>query len=757
MPKSGGGWHSIWYTLAAAHRVGGLRRMFRALRTRNACKTCALGMGGQQGGMTNEAGAFPEVCKKSVQAMAADMAGRVRESFFDEFPFAKLERLTPRELEAAGRIVEPLYAGPGDAGYRAIPWDEALERVAARMRETTPDESFFYFSGRSSNEAAFLLQVVARLYGTNNVNNCSYFCHQASGVALKSVLGSGTATIALDDLDHCDFVMVLGANPASNHPRLMRTLMEVRRRGGTVAVVNPLREVGMVNFKVPSDPRSLLFGSRIADLYVQPHIGGDIALMYGIAKSLLERGASDAKFIDARSTGASAIGAQSTGASAIDAKFITDATEGWDAFESAVRAHAWSTIERSSGVARSDIEQLAQRYAQSKAAVLCWTMGMTHHRHGVDNVRMIANLALMRGMVGQPSAGLLPLRGHSNVQGVGSMGVTPALEARVFRAIEQRFGVKLPTSEGMDTLACVRRAGEGRVRFAWHLGGNLFGSSPDATAARAALAQVDMTVFLSTTLNTGHAHGRGRESLILPVRARDEESQPTTQESMFNFVRLSEGGPARHPGPRGEVSVIADVARRVLGDEPVDFTALAEHANIRRAIAAIVPGYEPIGDIDEKKKEFHVGGRVLHGATFATKSGRARFHAPAIPEPVCDRDAGMLALMTIRSEGQFNTVVYEEEDVYRGQERRDVILMSAMDIERLGLRTDERVTVTSDVGAMEGMLVRAFAITPGNAAMYYPEANVLVPQVTDAESRTPAFKSVAVRVTRSGRLPVLAR
>jgi anaerobic selenocysteine-containing dehydrogenase len=300
----------------------------------------------------------------------------------------------------------------------------------------------------------------------------------------------------------------------------------------------------------------------------------------------------------------------------------------------------------------------------------------------------------------------------------------------------------------------VQRAGEGRVRFALHLGGNLFGSCPDATAARAALGRIGMTVFLSTTLNTGHAHGRGRESLIFPVRARDEEAQPTTQESMFNFVRLSEGGPLRHPGPRGEVSLIAELARRVLGDAPVDFTALAEHANIRRAIAAIVPGYEPIAEMDASKKEFHVGGRVMHQGSFPTKSGRAHFYAPAIPQPVCDREAGALALMTIRSEGQFNTVVYEEEDVYRGQERRDVILMNAQDIARLGLKEDERVTVTSEVGAMHEVIVRAFDIRAGNAAMYYPESNVLVPQSIDQESRTPAFKSVAVRVTRSGRLPV---
>lgn len=731
LPSSAGGWRSIWYTIAAARRVGGVRRMIAALRSRNACKTCALGMGGQQGGMRNEAGRFPEVCKKSVQAMAADMAGRLRHGFFDEFPHERLMRLTPRELEAAGRIVEPHFAAPGDDRYRPISWDEALDRIGRRMRECDPDRTFFYFSGRSSNEAAFLLQLVARLYGTNHVNNCSFFCHQASGVALTSVLGSGTATVSLEDLDPCDFAMVLGANPASNHPRLMRTLMEIRRRRGCVIVVNPLREVGLVRFKVPSDVRSLLVGSEIASHYIQPHIGGDIAFMYGVAKGLLARGA-------------------------VDHAFIARATEGWEALRGEIESMAWESIERSSGVARGEIERVADAYARAKAAIFCWTMGMTHHRHGVDNVRMIANLALMRGMVGRPNAGLLPLRGHSNVQGVGSMGATPALKKQVMEALERRLGVQLPTSEGMDTLACVRRAAEGGVDFAMHLGGNLFGSCPDADAARAALGRIGMTVFLSTTLNTGHAHGRGRESLILPVRARDEESQPTTQESMFNFVRLSDGGPPRHEGPRSEVSVIASIARRAIGNAAVDFESLERHADLRRLIAEVIPGYEPIGEIDRTRREFHVGGRILHSERFSTPSGRARFHAVRPPSPVRGDDPASFALMTLRSEGQFNTVVYEEEDIYRGQERRDVILMHPDDMKRLGLEADDRVRVASDAGEWDGVLVRPFDIRPGNAAMYYPEANVLVPQETDPESRTPAFKSVRVRVTPSRRLPVVS-
>ena len=244
-PKAGGGWRAIWYAVRKSRQAGGLWRMYRALRSRNACKTCALGMGGQRGGMVNEAGRFPEVCKKSIQAMAADMQGRIGPRFFDELALEKLRGLTPRELEAAGRLVEPLIAGPLDSHYRAISWDDAIDRIVAKLKSILPDESFFYFSGRSSNEAGFLLQLFARIYGTNNVNNCSFYCHQASGVGLTSVTGSGTATVALEDLHRCDLLFVIGANPASNHPRLMSTIVEMKRRGGKVVVINPLRELGL--------------------------------------------------------------------------------------------------------------------------------------------------------------------------------------------------------------------------------------------------------------------------------------------------------------------------------------------------------------------------------------------------------------------------------------------------------------------------------------------------------------------------------
>jgi molybdopterin-dependent oxidoreductase alpha subunit len=726
---SGGGFPAIAYTLRKARESGGLLGLYRAMRSKNACKTCALGMGGQLGGMVNETGHFPEVCKKSIQAMAADMQGAIPPQFFQSFSRVELRGFSSKDLEAAGRLTQPLHAGPGDDHYRPISWEEAMELISGRLSETSPDRSLFYFSGRSSNEAGFLLQLLARLFGTNNVNNCSYYCHQASGVGLSSVTGSGTATVVLEDIETLgrdDVVMIVGANPASNHPRLMTTLMHFKRRGGKVVVVNPLKETGLVRFKVPSNLRSLLFGTRIADEYVQPHIGGDIAFLSGLARHLLEVGAADTEFVESH-------------------------TDGWAEFEAHISSLEWNEIVEASGVPRPTIERIADLYAIAPSAIFSWAMGITHHAHGVENVQMIANLALMRGMLGRPGAGLLPLRGHSNVQGMGSMGVTPKLKAEIFARLESHYSVELPTEPGLDTMESMVRAEEGSIDFALCLGGNLFGSNPDSAFATRALSAIDTVVYMSTTLNTGHAWGMGKDTIILPVLARDEEPQATTQESMFNFVRLSDGGDARHAGPRSEVDVIADLGSRVLGQTgPIDWDLMKTHRDIRRVIAAVIPGYEKIGSIDDTRSEFQITGRTFHEPSFRTDTGNAKFHVVEIPATNGGDDS--LTLMTVRSEGQFNTVVYEDEDLYRGQERRDVILMNRSDIERLGLSVDQRVTVRSSTGSVRGVHVRETDVRAGNAVMYYPEANALISRAVDPKSRTPAFKSTSVRVESEGRL-----
>ena len=721
---TGGGFRAVLYTFKKSREAGGLWKFWKAMRSKNACKTCALGMGGQAGGMVNEAGHFPEVCKKSFQAMVADMQGAVKPTFFETYSIPQLQAFTPYQMEHSGRLVQPVILEKGSQHFRPIGWGEAMDRIAAKLLRTDPNQTFWYFSGRSSNEAGFLLQLFARIYGTNHVNNCSYYCHQASGVGLASVVGTGAGTVKLDDMEKSDFVMLIGGNPASNHPRMMRTLMMVRRRGGKVVVVNPIVETGLVNFSVPSDPWALLFGAEIASTYVQPHVGGDLALVYGLMKRIKEMGAVDEAFIAANTTG-------------------------WKELAARLDAVPWNEIVEKSGVSKDQIDDIAAQYARSQRAVFAWTMGVTHHLHGAATVQAIAQLALLRGMVGRPGAGLQPIRGHSNIQGMGTVGVTPKLKEAVFHRLQNHFGVGLPTTKGYDTLECLDAADRGEMRFALCLGGNLWGASPDAAYAKRAMGKIDTVVYLNTSLNTGHAGGLGgEETIILPVLARDEEPEPSTQESMFSYVRLSDGGVPRHVGPRSEVEIISDLAQRVLGgaangrETPIDWRAMSHTSTIRQAIATIVPGMEQIADIDKTKKEFSIPGRAIDTPRFPTEDGKAHLFVHELP----DAPRG-LQLMTIRSEGQFNTVVYEEEDLYRNQTRRDIVLMHPDDITRLGLQAGGRCKITSTAGTMRNQIVSAFdQIRPGNVAMYYPESNVLVPKAADPLSRTPAYKSIAVEI-----------
>jgi molybdopterin-dependent oxidoreductase alpha subunit len=726
MPKprvdAGGGLAAIAYTLRKGREAGGLLRLYRRLRSRNACKTCAYGMGGQRGGMVNEEGSFPEVCKKSIQAVAGDMQGAIPGSFFAQHGVAELETWSPRRLERAGRLAFPVAWREGQTHFSRIGWDEALDLIAARMREARPEQVFVYGSGRSSNEAAFLMQAFARAYGTPHIHNCSSYCHQASGVALSRLVGSGTSTLVLDDLDKADLALVAGANPASNHPRLIVKLVELRRRGGTVIVVNPVRELGLVRFRIPSQPGSLLLGSDVSDLYLQPHVGSDVAAFKALLKAVVERGGLDRAFLEAH-------------------------VEGWEAVEKDVAAASWDALLAACGVPRPAIDRAAEALVRARRGVFLWAMGLTHHEHGVDNVSALANLALARGWLGREGCGLLPIRGHSNVQGVGSVGFSPALKTAFAKRMEEAYGIPTAAAPGLDTYASMVAAQEGRVQVALLLGGNLYASNPDSGWARAALQRIGTTACITTKLNEGHVHGRGRLHLLLPVLARDEERQATTQESMFNYVRLSEGGERAPAGEiKSEVEVVCALAARVLGPGPFPFEEMRDHRSIREAIGRVVPGYEAIGAIDATRREFQIAGRTYHEARFSTPSGKARASVP--PMPSFSVGPGELRLMTLRSEGQFNTVVYEEEDLYRGVTRRDVAFMNAADAAERGLREGDVVFVVTSIGRSR-VVVSFLDLPPGNLAMYYPEANAIVPRRVDPASGTPAFKSIAARVERA--------
>lgn len=715
--KIGGGAKKVLYTLNTLRQIGPIKAT-KALRANNACKACALGMGGQKGGMVNELGEFPSVCNKSVQAQSTDIQPEIPTEIFDH-QIDEIAELSSRELETLGRLNTPLYKTKQDDRYRPISWDEALEIAANRLAATEPDRSFFYASGRSSNEAAFVFQLLARAYGTNNVTNCSYYCHQATGVGLGSTIGTGTATVELADLGACDLIFVIGANPSSNHPRFIHQLKHCRDRGGQVIVINPAKEPGLVKFAIPKSPKSLLSGgSEIASHYVQPRIGGDVALLKGIAKAILE-------------------------ANAVDLNFIKEHTHGFDAFADDVRSTSWDALCSASGVSQEQIVETAQIYAQSKSAVFAWGMGVTHHTNGVENVESVAALALLRGMLGRPGAGLLPLRGHSNVQGVGTIGVKPVLAEEVIEKMEAHYGIRLPNRRGLDTMASMQEAARGGIDAAVLLGGNLLAANPNSTWATKALENIGFRLSLTTTLNQSHVMGvTPCEMLILPVTARDEEWEPTTQESMFNFVRMSDGGINRLNNVRPESVIIADIGERLLPTSPIDFSTFKRHRNIRNAIAEIVPGLEDLKDIDVAKTEFHVANRLLHTPHFRTPDGKARF--PKIEIPKSSGDDAPFMLATVRSEGQFNSIIYEEADSYRGTTTRWCVLMNRSDMRKMNVEDGALVSVRSEHGEMKHLEVRAFDVPRGNILAYYPEANAVTGTAVDPRSKTPSFKSTPV-------------
>lgn len=726
----GGGWKAVLSVLRYASKIGPVK-LLQTLKSKNACKACAFGTGGQNGGLWNEAKAGIEVCNKNIQAHLSDIREAIPAQTFFTRSIKELGMLSGKQLEDLGRLATPLYKKAGDEHFTIIDYDQALTLLVEKLLATNPQRSFFYASGRSSNEAAYLLQLVARLYGTNNINNCSYYCHQASGVGLTETLGTGTATVQYDDLNKADMIFVFGANPASNHPRFVKTLFKCRRRGGKVIVVNPAMEPGMVRFASPADWRSMLKGGEsIASKYVQPHLGGDIGFILGLAKWLLENNHIDEAFIDAHS-------------------------DGFVEFKNHVMQLEWSDLERCAGVTLDIISEVAQQYANAERVIFSWSMGLTHHQNGVANIETVVALALLRGMVGKPGAGLLPLRGHSNIQGMGSMGFTPKLKTAVENKIREKLGDLLPQQAGLDTMACMEAANRGDMDVAVMLGGNLLASNPQTEFATAALNKIAFKCYVNPTLNYSHVHGVDGEVLVLPIKVRDEELQYTTQESMFNFVRLSEGGFDRFPQLRSEVNLIQELGERLIDANKFDFGIFKSHQKIREFIGETVPGFEAIGKIDVSKQEFYITGRSLHSPAFATSSGKAKFACHDLPATrnsgIWRNEAGNheFRLTSVRSEGQFNSIIFDERDTYRGQNSRWVVMMNPQDMQLCGYSDGSLVTLLTAVGKMENVAVKPFNVRAGNIMVYYPEANVLIPRDSDVRSKTPSFKCVPVEVTET--------
>lgn len=708
--------------------------VWKTLFKKSTCLSCAWGAGGQHGGFSNELGETLQRCAKSVEAITAELQPAVEAHIFENQTIEQLQQLTSQQADSLGRLNSPLLLRSGQTRYEQVGWDAVYTVVEAAFRQP-PDRVASYSSGRSSNEAAFLLQLLLRALGSNHLADCSDLCHRASSVGLRTVFGTGTSLVSLESLRQADCVVLIGSNAPANHPRLMNELIKLRDRGGTVIVINPVREVGLVKFGSPAFPvKSLVPGSKIASLFLQPVPGSDLALLMGIQKSLIDRGDIDQAFLQAH-------------------------TENWEAVIHQAQAASWEQIVETCGVPQAAIEAAATAIHQAANVVFAWAMGVTQQAHGVETIFSIANTALMTGNVGKLGAGLMPIRGHSNVQGFGSMGVTNQLRDDLRVALEQILGRSLNRVPGYDARSLMEAAEAGKVDTLLCLGGNFYAANPDLHQAKQALAQVDTVIYLATKPNLGHFHGLARRNtLIIPVYARFEDPHKTTVESGNNYVRLNDAGTTHLPQADlvAEVDFLTELAHRLLGDTPVDWRKLQDTRYVRQLIAQTIPGYGAIAQIDDTRQEFTIAGRIFTTPEFPTPSGRAQMQPTLLPtltlpqrqdfEVPVEAPGVVVALITGRSYGQHNTVVYRTADRYRGMPHRHCILMHSDDVAEAGLRDHQRVTVQGDADKLDNIEIICGAIRRGAALMFYPEANVLMKAHIDPRSQTPAYKRVPVLV-----------
>ncbi|MEP0854568.1 FdhF/YdeP family oxidoreductase [Trichocoleus sp. DQ-U1] len=732
-PEMGGGLPVVQYWAEHTLSPEG-PKLWQTLLHKSACLSCAWGTGGQKGGFANELGETMQRCAKSVEAISAELQPAVSTHFFDSHSIAELQQLTSLEADRLGRLSFPVILREGKSHYERISWDEIYEISEAGFRKS-PERVASYSSGRSSNEAAYLLQLMMRSLGSNHLADCSDLCHVPSTVGLKQMFGSGTSMVSLDSLKKADCVVLIGSNAPANHPRLMNELIELRDRGGKVIVVNPVIEVGLVKFASPAFPlKSLFTGSEISSLYLQPIPGSDVALFIGIQKALIER-------------------------NLIQTDYLCAHAEGWEAVVDYAGSISWDAIAQTCGVSQQEIEVAAELIASSKGVVFAWAMGATQQENGVDNIYAIANTALLTGNAGKEGGGTMPIRGHSNVQGFGSMGVTVQLKKEIQEALEKLLGRSLNRNPGYRARDLIDAADAGKVDTLICLGGNLYAANPDLNQAKRALSNIETIIYLATKPNLGQFHGLAKKNtIIIPVFNRFENPHQTTTESGNNFVRLNDVGKTHLKDAYliSEVEFLTQLAHCILGSDPVDWRKLQDTKYVRQLIAKTIPGFEQMATIDETKEEFTIAGRIFNEPKFATPSGKANMFVTPLPElhlPEAKEfgvtestQSIVLALMTGRSYSQHNTVVYKQGDKYRGMPHRNCILMNPSDAKQAGWQEHQRVTVQGDAGKLENVEIIFGAVRQGAAMMFYPEVNIIFKARIDKQSGIPAFKRVPVVV-----------
>lgn len=694
-----------------------------------------------------------EFCENGAKAVSWEATSkRTTPEFFAAHTVTELWERSALHLEGEGRLTHPMKYEPTTDTYQPIEWETAFREIGEHLRSyEDPDSVEFYTSGRASNEAAFLWQLFAREYGTNNFPDCSNMCHEPTSVGLPESIGVGKGTVELEDFDHCDLVLCIGHNPGTNHPRMLGTLREVSKRGATIVAINPLRERGLERFTSPQSPIEMLSMSstELASTYYKVRVGGDAAMLKGVMKILLTL------HEEALSEGKPGV---------IDEAFISEHTEGFDALKADLESTDWAHILKVSGMAREEIQHIARLYASAERTIICYGMGITQHQYGTQNVQQIANLLLMRGNIGKPGAGICPLRGHSNVQGDRTVGITEIPPQSLLDSIEKVFGFRPPQEHGHGAVEAIKAMRDGKAKALLCLGGNLAEAISDPQVTFPAMRNLDLVVHMATKLNRSHLL-LGKHNYLLPVLGRTETdvqatgAQSVTVEDSMSMVHASRGSlnPAS-PHLKSEPALVASLAKATLPDSVVDWSAMvADYSRIRDAIEAVFPAFE---NFNERIK--HPGGFRLHNAAservWLTPSGRAQFKVmQGINEDPRSLKCHDLVLTTLRSHDQYNTTLYGLNDRYRGVTgRRDVLFINAEEAEKRELRVGDRVDLMAldpegnpTSRQMKNLTIVIIDMAPGSVGAYYPEANVMVPLDShDTKSGIPAYKSIPIAMTR---------
>ncbi|EON78336.1 Putative formate dehydrogenase oxidoreductase protein [Lunatimonas lonarensis] len=691
----------------------------------------------------DEVSSVAEYCENGAKAVAWEITkNHVDRRFFQQNSVLALLEKDDHWLEKQGRITEPLILKPGSSHYEAISWEAAFNEISNHLKALdSPDQSIWYTSGRTSNEAAFIYQTFVRMLGTNNLPDCSNMCHEASGVALKQTLGIGKASVTLSDIQQAEVLMVMGQNPGTNAPRMLTELQKLKKSGGKIIAVNPLPEAGLMAFRHPQKPWEWVGSpTSLQDLFLPVQINGDQAFLLAIQKLLWEE-------------------EQKHPGTVFDHAFIRSYTKGYDALIAHLDSLSLDELIRASGLKEAEIREAASLMMHSRRIIIAWAMGITQQRNAESTIREIVNLLLLKGAMGKPGAGTLPVRGHSNVQGDRTMGIWEKMPEPFLEKLGDAFSFVPPRKEGFGTIQAIEAMEKGKARVFFGLGGNFALATPDTEQVFEALRGCDLTVHVSTKLNRSHLI-HGKTALILPCLGRTEEDltpngrQFVTTEDTAGRVRMSMGDlPPASGELRSEVAIICGLARVVLGtDHATPWEDLAGNYDlIREKIEAVIPGFEQYN-----KRVREPGGFYLpNGARerkFQTADGKAVFTVNPISPPQVA--PGNYVLMTLRSHDQFNTTIYGLDDRYRGvRDSRQVVLMNPVDMERKHLRQGDKTRITSFFQGQERVL-SGFAALPyelpeGSAAMYFPEGNVLVALDSHSpESHCPASKFIEVSIEK---------